>query len=803
MRWLDDLTHDARFAVRALVRSVAFAVATIATLAAGMSLAAAMFTVSGAVLRRPLPVEQQDGIVVLWGEAEGSIRRLPLMAAHFERFRESPRIMEAIGGVLSPRAWPQAVRDGALGLSWNMAAVTGNFFTVLGARPVLGRLLVAGDDVAGAPRVMVISHRLWRTHFGEAADAIGRMVTLHERDAVYTIVGVAPPGLEYPAGADFWVPITLFANWEVIPVARLVGRATPAHAAAELQASFAHEAEVAWRDLRAVATPLTEAVIGDLRPALRLLTASATLLLVIACVNVATLLVARATGRRHEFEVRRALGASRGRIARQILVESSILAGAAGLVAVPLAAVLLNGLVAIAPPELPRLDEIRLAGVSMRWTLTIPVAVAFVLGFVAPVLATRQGASLRDSAGSSGSVPGRRLQDALVVVQVGLAIVVLSAAGLLGRSLLQLQRVDLGFAADQVAIVDLAWPDTAFSGAGDRRAFYARVLPRIATLPQVLSAAPVHLLPFGGSASGIDGRFVADGVPVLDRASAPVLSVEVVGPNYFATMGIPLLRGRVFTDDDREDGPRVLVVTESVAREFWPGGQALGRRLAMGSPRDAADWWTVVGIVPDTRYRHMREPVPTVFASSHQFISAFVSVNRIAVRTAGDPTAVLPAIRAAVQGTDARMLVTGARTMNQLVARELAQPQLNTILVGVFGAGALALAAVGLYAVLAHAVRRRSRELAIRQALGASPSRLRSLVLRRAAWLAALGVFGGLVAVVGTGRLLQSLLFEVHHLDATTLASVTATVMAVALAASYAPARRAVRGDPASVLRCE
>ena len=314
MTWLDNLTQDARLAVRVLARSPGFAAAAVATLALGIGLSVAMFTVYDAVLRRPLPVRDQDRIVVLWGEAEGSIRRLPLTHPHFERFREDPQTLREVAGVLNPRGWPHAVRDGERGLALNLAAVTGNFFRVLGSQPVLGRLLRPEDDVDGAERVMVISHRLWRRYFGGDPGVIGRTLTLHEKEVSHTIVGIAPPGLEYPAGADFWVPLTLFTRLEAVPIGRLAPGATPAQAAAELRASFQRDGPVAWRDVRAVATPLPEVVIGDIRPALRLLSAAAALLFFIGCFNVANLLLARASGRMHELAVRRALGAGQGRL---------------------------------------------------------------------------------------------------------------------------------------------------------------------------------------------------------------------------------------------------------------------------------------------------------------------------------------------------------------------------------------------------------------------------------------------------------------------------------------------------------
>jgi putative ABC transport system permease protein len=799
--WLDDLIQDARFGLRMLARRPAFAAAAVLTLAFGIGLSVAMFTVFDAVLRRPLPVEGQDRVVVLWAEAEDSIRRLPLTYAHFERFREAAQTLQEVGGVLAPRGWPHAIRDGERGLSLNLAAVTGNFFTLLGVRPVIGRLLADDDDVEGAPRVLVISHGLWHRHFGGDPGVLGRTLTLHERQLTYTVVGVAPPGLEYPAGAELWVPLRPFAELEAVPIARLAHGASPADAAAELRASFWRDGPAAWRDVRGVARPFAEVVSGDVAPALRLLTAAAALLFLIACFNVANLLLARASARTHEMAIRRALGAGRARVARQLLTESLLIALAAGSLGALLAGILIDALLALAPPELPRVDELRASAVPLWSALFLSAAAALTFGVVPALLASgpRTVPAGGGDRSATASTPRRRLQDALVVLQIALTVFVLSAAGLLGRSLLRLQQLDMGFAADRLAIVELAWPHTKFDSADAVRAFHARLLPELEALPGVVSVAPTHLLPFEGATGGIDGRFVADGTETMDAAVAPTFSMEVVGPGYFGTLGIPMLRGRAIAETDREDSPRVMVVTESVARTLWPGGEALGRRLGMGRPKTPDEWWTVIGMVPDIRYREMRQRTPTVYVPARQFMS----VNRIAIRTAGEPAEVLPAVRRVVQDTDADTIVATAHTMPGLLARELAQPRLSTMLVSVFGAGALVLSGVGLYAMLAYLVRRRTRELAIRHALGASPSRLRALVMRHALMLAGIGAVAGLASSLAGGRLIESLLFGTSPADPQTLTAVAALVVIVALASSYIPARRAMQADPAAVLRQE
>jgi putative ABC transport system permease protein len=805
MEWLDALRQDVRLAVRTWARDPGFAAAALITLAFGIGLAVAMFTVFDAVLQRPLPVQDQDRIVVLWGEEDGSVRRLPLHYEHFERFRQSPHTLQEVAGSLNARASRTAVRDGERALTLNVAPVTGNFFDVLGSPPVLGRTLRAQDDVVGAERVTVISHSLWRRRFGGDADVIGHRLTLRGRQLTYTVVGVAQPGLEFPAGADLWVPLIPFAKLEAVPLGRLAPRATPAQAAAELRASFQRDDSRNSRDVRGAASPLRDVVIGNVRPPLLVLSAAAALLLFIACINVANLLLARTSGRMHEIATRHALGASRGRILRQLLTESSVLAIAGGLLGALLAVGLVQGLLVLAPPELPRLEEIRLTGVPLWIAACITGAATLGFGLLPALFTSREAASSLRAGDRSSTAPKgrRRAQHALVVFQIALAIIVLVASSLLARTLQELERLDMGF-TDQLAIVQLTRPETKNEeGVAQLRALPGRLISRLEALPGVVSAASLSMMPFGGATSGIDGHFVAESRPDANEAASPYLNMEVVGPGYFRTLDVPLLHGRPITKSDREDSPRVVVVSETVSRLFWPGQNAVGKRLGLGQPEEPEDWWTVVGVVPETRYRAMREPLPTVYLPRRQFGGARFVALMLAIRTSGDPAAVLPSVRNAVQKIDPNLLVTEAQTMVGLLDGELAQPRLSAALLGVFGIGALLLAAVGLYAMLAYVVRRRTRELAIRHALGASPARLRSLVLRQGLALTGAGVVLGLATALAGGRLIQSLLFGVSPADPLTLPGVPLVLLVVALAACYIPAQRATRTDPATVLRTD
>ena len=359
---LDDLGRDLRLAIRSLSRSPGFTATAVAVLASGIGLTVALFTVSNAILRHPLPITDEDRVVVLWGGSDGSVRQLPLTARHFERYRADARMVSGVAGTLSSTGWPHAVRDGRRPLTLSLAHVTGNFFAVLGSAPILGRALRPDDDVTGTPPVAMISDSLWRRAFGGGAEVIGRRLTVPARNITYTIVGVAAPGLDYPAGAEMWVPLSGIQIPEVVPVGRLAPGVTAAQAAAELSASFQHEPSDDTRRLQATARPLAAYIVGDVKPALLLLSGAAVLLLLIACTNVANLLLIRSSSRARETAIRRALGATRRHIVRQALIESGLMALAAGALGTSIAAALIQLLLALAPPDLPRLAEVRLTG---------------------------------------------------------------------------------------------------------------------------------------------------------------------------------------------------------------------------------------------------------------------------------------------------------------------------------------------------------------------------------------------------------------------------------------------------------
>lgn len=795
MHWFHDARDDLWLGCRRLSRDLDATTAVVLVLACGIGLSVAMFAVADTVLRRPLPFLDQDRIVVLWGEAGGSMRTLPLTPQHFERFRREARTLQEVAGTVSIDSWAQSVRDGEQTFRVNLSPVTGNFFVVLGSKAVLGRTLVPDDDHPGAAPVAILSYSLWRGQFAGSPAVLGRRLELRN-SSVVTVVGVAPPGLEYPAGTEMWVPFASFSAVEVIPLGRLSPQATAREAAAELRASFEREPKHAWRDLRAGAAPLPSLILGEVGPALVLLTVAAAVLLLTACFNVSNLLLLRGAARQQEIAVRQALGASPGRIIRLLLVQSLPLALLGSLIGAWVAIELVRVLVALAPANLPRLEEVRLQGVPLGLAVLVGCAAALGSG-VMPALWLSRDVPLLHTGGRNTTAPRSAVlaQRTMVVFQVGLAVFVLFLAGLLGRTLQTLHAIDTGLAADHVAVVELSLPDKKFANGERVAAMYESLLPRIKALPDVTSVATVNVVPFTGATSGWDGPFVAEG----QSSPAPVFNFAVVGAEYFETMGIRVRSGRTFDRNDRRGSAPVAIVSEQAARLLGLESEAVGRRIRLaGSP---GDWRTIIGVAADTRYRAIREAAPTVYLPLGQFTEVMTLITTLVVRTSGRPAAAAASIREAVVQTDGDVTVLHAAALSDLVSGEFTGTRLNAVLLSLFGAGAVLLAAVGLYSLLAAAVKGRRRELAIRQAIGATPARLRRVVVVQGLWLCGAGLAVGLAGGLVSGRLLRTVLYGVAFYDLYTVSGVIALLMITSVIASYVPARRATRPDLIGLLR--
>jgi predicted permease len=795
MSWLPDARDDLWFGCRRLRRDLETTSAAVLVLASGIGLSVAMFAVADTVLRRPLPILEQERVVVLWGEAGGSMRTLPLAPKHFERFRNEARTLQEVAGTLSLDSWAQPVRDGERTFRVNVSPVTGNFFVVLGSTAVLGRTLVADDDHPGAAPAAVLSYSLWRGQFAGDPSVLGRRLQLRN-SRIVTVVGVAPPGLEFPAATEMWVPFATFSAVEVIPLGRLSSKATARDAAEELRASFEREQNSEWRGLRGAAASLPSLVFGEVRPALLILTVAASVLLLTACFNVSNLLLLRGAARQQEIAVRQALGASHGRIIRLLLVESLPLAFLGSVIGAWVAIELVRVLVALAPANIPRLDEIRLQGVPLGLAVLVGCAAAFGSG-VMPALWLSRNVPLLDKAGRNTTANRDAVfaQRAMVVFQMGLAVFVLFVAGLLGRTVQTLHAIDTGLAVDRLAVVELSLPDRKFASGERVAAMYETLLPRIKALPDVTSVATVGVVPFTGATSGWDGPFVAEG----QSSPAQVFNFAVVGAEYFETMGIRLRRGRTFDRNDRQGSAPVAIVSEQAARLLGLEREPVGRRIRLaGSP---GDWRTIIAVAADTRYRAIREAAPTIYVPLQQFTEVMTLITTLLVRTTDHPAAAIPSIREAVAQTDRDVAVLEAAALSDLVSEEFSGARLNAVLLSLFGAGAALLASVGLYSLLAAAVKSRRRELAIRQAIGATPARLRRIVVVQGIWLCGVGLAFGLVGGLAVGRLLGTLLYGIAPNDLYTMSGVIVLLVIISVAASYVPARRATRPDVIALLR--
>jgi putative ABC transport system permease protein len=793
--WLQDTGVDLRAGCRRLTRELRASAAIVVVLACGIGLSVAMFAVADTILRRPLPVLDQERVVVIWGEAGGSMRTLPLSPRHFERFRHEARTLQEVAGTLSIDSSARAIRDGEQTFRARLSPVTGNFFAVLGSNALLGRTLVADDDRPGAGPVAVLSYGLWRGRFAGNPAVLGRRLEL-PNSRVVTVVGVAAPGLEYPAGTELWVPFASVPAVEVMPIGRLSPQATAAEAAAELRSSFEREQENAWRGLRAAAVPVSSLIFGEVRPALLLLTAAAAMLLLTACVNVGNLLLLRGIGRQQEIAVRLALGASHGRVVRLLLVESLPVATLGCVIGVAMSIELVRVLVALAPANIPRLEEVRLHGVPLG--LAVLVSCGAALGSaLLPALWLPRDAGLLQVPGRNTTAPKSVVltQRVMVVLQMGLAVFVLFMAGLLGRTLAALHDIDTGLAVDHVAVIELGLPERKFGSAQRVAAMYQSLLPRIEALPGVRSAATVSVVPFTGGTAGWDGPFVADG----ESATPRVFNFAVVGPEYFETMGITIRNGRTFDRNDRRGSAPVAVVSEQAARLLAIGDGAVGRRIRLSA--SPGDWRTVVGVAAETRYRAIRGAAPTVYLPLEQFPDVMTLITTVVVRTGIGPAAAVPAIRDAVAQTDADVTVLQAAALSDLVSEQFTAPRLNAVLVSLFAAGAALLAAVGLYSLLAAVVNARRRELAVRQAIGATPARMRRMVVSESLRLCGAGVILGLAGGLACGRWLESVLYGVAPYDVQTVLAVVSLLTVVSLAACYVPARAATRADLMMLLR--
>jgi putative ABC transport system permease protein len=805
------LIADLRYAVRTLVRFPGFSLVVLLTLALGIGANCAIFSVVNGVLLRPLPYDEPDRIVSVWRTTPQGEKDAHSPADFLDMQRES-RVFTALAGhredlfdLGAERGEPERLA----GLQ-----VTARFFDVFGVRPLVGRAFDAADAERGGERFAVIGGGLWRRRFASNPAVVGSPVRLNGQR--FTVLGVMPDWFRWPNEADVWVlanrpvpssPIDVEGDlletrdlhyFEAI--ARLAEGVTLEQGQGEMTAlaqslGRRFPSSNSGTDFRLVR--LHDQMVQDIRPALLVLLGSVGFVLLIACANVANLLLARAAGRQREIAVRAALGATRGRLVRQLVTESllmSFIGGAAGLLVASWGRELL---LAMAPQDIPRLAEITLDARVIGFTALVSILTGVLFGLM-PALQTSAldlSRSLQEDARAAGSLRRSLTRSALVVFEVAVALVLLAGAGLMLNSLLRLQRVDPGFRQDQVVSVSLPLPEARYPKPPQQMQLYQQVLERLTAVADTRSSAVVWPVPMGGG-QGSAGLLI-EGRPVPPRSERPVAALSSVSPGYFRLMQIPLLRGRDFTDRDRDGAPAVVIVNATLAETHFPGEDPIGRRIALGG--EGGTPLTIVGVVGDVRLSALREPPkPTTYLPYQQFLVPFMTV---VVRTDAEAEAIASIVRTKVRELDRDLPIDEVRTLEQVLDRATAQPRFRTTLLGLFAGLALLLAGVGVYGIVSHSVSLRAREFGIRLALGASPGQLLTLVLREGLGLALIGVLAGIAGAAAVTRVLSSFLFGVGATDPLTFAAVSALLVGIALMACYLPARRAMRVDPIQALR--
>ena len=807
IQWIDALRHDVRYAVRALRKSPAFTTVAVLTLAVGIAATTAMFTVVNGVLIRKLPVHEQNRIVVMWTENRASnVAHFPFSYGAFTELRGDNKTFQSLAGLDYNGAWSMPAQIGDVTTTLRGGIVAGDLFGVLGVRSFLGRALNAADDVVGGPRVLNISYALWRRQFASDPRVLGKTIRLN--GISFTIVGVLPQGFEYPRGADLWTALALVVPaWEENPTQvtlDLVGRLRPGRiptdALGEMQ-SVLQRTEHRGRDWQPVLASFSDVIVGDVSAEILILFSAALLVLLLASVNVGGLLLVRGEARMREFAIRSALGAGKARAVRQLLTESFVFAALGGVVGALIAAFALRVFLKLAPPELPRLDDVRMDVPVLAFAFSASLVAALVCSLTPARSVWRAdlGQALRAGAQPLTASSWRRFA---VIGQIALALLVVAAAGLLAKSVLLLSRVDMGFTTDGLLFVRPLIPPGKYADGQRVRDLMDRLVNRVQTLPGVSSVTAVSHMPFNLT-GGIDMSFAAEGQDVAAAADNPLVSYIPTQPTYFRTMGLSIRRGRAFSEQDRDASPLVVIVSEGVARRTWPGVDAIGKRLQLGPAEEPGPFRTVVGIAADTRYRDLVNGAATVYVPDLQPPSPVFGATILAIRSASGAGNLLPSVRTALKDVDPDVAIVSAATMNDLVAEQLIRPRFNAALMSLFATLALVLAVTGLYGVMGTHVAQRTREIGIRMALGADAGSVAAHVIVRGMKLAFAGCAAGVAAALVGTRVLRSLLFGVSPLDPLTLVSATGFLLVAALLASYVPARRATRVDPMVALRYE
>ncbi len=804
------LVQDLLYAFRRLRNDPGFAAIAILTLALGIGANSAMFSIVNAVLLRPLPYSDPARLMLL-SEHWPQFPRLSVSYLNFKDWRDQSHSFEGVGAV---RNSIMTMTGGAEAERVPSQNITANLFDVLGVRPELGRTFSAAEDKAGGTPVALISHSLWHRRFGASPDVLGKPITVDNQ--TYSIVGVMPVGFEVlQQSADVMLPFEPWAHtlpddrsWHpgILPIARLKAGVTAGQARTEI-AVIAQRLEKQYPDTNTNVASLVDSMqdqtVANVRPALLVLITAVGVVLLLACGNVATLLLVRATGRRREMALRSALGARRSDIVRQLLADGVLVAVAGGALGLLLTWVAMPLLVRLAGASLPRSEGVSVDGHVLGFT-AVAALLAGVLFSLAPArhawrVELRETLNETDRGGSAPAVT--RMRSILIVSEVALAMLLLVSAGLLFKSFERLSNVSPGFATDHLLVADIARSPAAFHDRNVRLAFFDRLFEQVATLPGVQSVGGVSFLPVSGAGSAI--HFNIQGRPPRSPSEYIIAGYRVVSSGYLKSLSIPLVTGRWIQESDREGAPTVVVVNQSFAKTYFPDRSPIGQRMQIGAiPDDSTPWMTIVGVVADTKQSLASESGTEMYVPYRQADAVLpVSSLSMVVRTAGDPLAQANSIRLLAHGIDPDQPITGFRTMEENVSKSMAEPRFRTVLLTIFAGIALVLAAVGIFGVMMYSVSQRTRELGVRMALGSTRRQLMFLILADGMRLTLAGAAIGLASAFFLTKYVSSMLFNVPAYDPLTLAEVVVTLVAVSLLACYIPARHATLVDPVEALR--
>ncbi|HWN99400.1 MAG TPA: ABC transporter permease [Blastocatellia bacterium] len=803
---IGDMFSDLRYGARSLRKNPAFTAIAVITLALGIGANTAIFSVVDGVLLRPLPYPEPDRLAMVYGTSSGaSLDGSPLCAADFLDWKSQNQVFESIAGFSANRF---SYTGGETPEEVEGAWVTADFFTTIGVQPALGRAFMPDEDLAKTAPTVVISDRFWRRFLGSDPNVLDRTITLNAR--AFTIIGVMPATFSFPEkDTVLWaaerLALTRRGPYYMWGLGRLSPGATLERAQSELDMiarRVQDQINRPTRDWTWTSISLAGRIVGKIRLALLVLLAAVSFVLLIACANIANLLLARATAREKEISVRIALGATPARLVRQLLTESLLLAAVGATAGLPLALWGVRLLVAVSPADFPRLQEISIDGRVLGMTLLAALACGLIFG-LAPALQSSRlnlNESLKEGGRGADGSGRRRMRSALVVTEIAFSLMLLIGAGLMIKSFMRLQSVSPGFRPDHVLTMHLSLPHVRYDTNEKINNYNRQLIERVTAVRGVEAAGLSISLPPDNL--DVEDSFSIEGNPWPPGTSELFVPIVFTSPEYFATLGIPLLQGRSFNASDKEGSPLVVIINQTLAEQFFPDQSPIGRRLKVGGAnRPRNPWMEIVGVVGDVKYSGLdAKPEPAYYAPLEQNVWG---AAYLVVRASSNPASLAPAIREQIWELDKDIPIANLATMDQLLSKSVAQPRFRTLLLGLFAALALVLASVGIYGVISYSVTQRTHEIGIRMALGAQPRNVMTLVIRQGMMLALIGLAVGLAASLALTQIMESLLFEVSATDQATFAVVAVLLAGVALLACWIPARRAARVDPMVALRCE